>query len=81
MSRPRVKDADISAVTVLRAVHDLRDTAGPACTADEIAAYLCADPGVVLELLVDLKARRILRDHTRGTGADRRREWRRWGER
>jgi hypothetical protein len=78
VSRPRVKDADISTLTVLRVVHDLRPAAK---TADEIADYLVADPTVVLALLVELKAKRILRDRTRGAGPTRRREWRRWEDR
>lgn len=66
--------AELVPVTVLRAVHDLRDKGNPPSTATEIAAHLNADTDIVLMLLIELKARKILTDVKRG----RRREWQRW---
>lgn len=62
-------------VIVLRAVNELRDAGQPPATCAELAARIDADANEVLSILIDLKGRRILRDHRRG----RRREWQRWG--
>jgi DNA-binding IclR family transcriptional regulator len=64
----------ITKATVLRAVHELRDRGGGDCTAEEIAEHLKAPVGTVRPMLVELKSRRIVRDHRRGD----RREWSRW---
>jgi hypothetical protein len=66
--------AQVNMRTVLRAVHDLRDRGAPAPTADELAEHLRTTVAVVKPMLVELKARRILRDHRHGE----RREWGRW---
>jgi predicted Rossmann fold nucleotide-binding protein DprA/Smf involved in DNA uptake len=65
---------EITAATVLHAVHALRDLGTPPSTAEEIAEHLKIPVDEVQPRLVELKARRILRDRRNGT----RREWSRW---
>lgn len=55
----------------VRAVHTLRDRGQAAPTTEEIARHLKASVDAVRPLLVELKARNILRDRV----SDDRREW------
>jgi DNA-binding IclR family transcriptional regulator len=64
----------LTLATTLRAVHDLRDGDEHWPTADEIAEHLKVPTADVHPMLVELKARRLLRDRRRGE----RREWGRW---